>query len=420
MSFILDTPSSPITELSSIGRNNLSLFFDQAKADTFLGEWVNALNDRVDVQQAQELFLDIVARGLWCGNDHAAPDDDQGWYTCMEKNGIAAEMQRRIMDPLYKHIRMTRRCGFWVLESIDTTFRGLWETLEGGQALTRPLGMQQDTTMSLAATSAPKNNTESDFVYTVMDKTRMRDMQLEIFLVVLVSLHITFEIPKLPPTNMKISTLGLLKDDGSLQNLHQLIRHHAPGDFHCQSVITDGYYFLADREVALYYANYAKLRSPLTSTEIMLVQVAIPKRAKEILSRETDGERPRVAEIHWHDPVWKTMVWFCRRNGEDYIRVRDCDLGRVICASLVIGSIPTRCNNDYRDVSSPEQMTEHSALRTNPAKDCPWLATQWMFRHDEGEAFLRLHARLKAYVLTEREHKDWHDQQYRRHGAYLS
>ncbi len=63
----------------------------------------------------------------------AFDEDDEEWYRCMDACGIAEELQDAIMEPLYRDIRLTESCVFWILD----TMRLRYLTLEAIQEASR-------------------------------------------------------------------------------------------------------------------------------------------------------------------------------------------------------------------------------------------------------------------------------------------
>jgi hypothetical protein len=60
------------------------------------------------------------------GRQHdTASDNDQEWYDCMNARGIATELQDAIMDPVFKTLRLTESCIFWILDTLEMRYRGL-------------------------------------------------------------------------------------------------------------------------------------------------------------------------------------------------------------------------------------------------------------------------------------------------------
>jgi hypothetical protein len=71
-------------------------------------------------------FLEAATSHLIRGRDHDTwDDDDQLWRNCMDICGIEPVIQALIMDPMYKTIRLTESCCFWMKDTIELRYRGL-------------------------------------------------------------------------------------------------------------------------------------------------------------------------------------------------------------------------------------------------------------------------------------------------------
>jgi hypothetical protein len=87
---------------------------------------VNPDVGRFEVDDGEILFIHVAASYLARGREHDTwGDNDQPWYNCMSLCGIRSEVQVSIMDPVYKRIRLTESCYFWMKDTIELRYRGL-------------------------------------------------------------------------------------------------------------------------------------------------------------------------------------------------------------------------------------------------------------------------------------------------------
>lgn len=115
----------------------------------------------------------------------------------------------------------------------------------------------------------------------------------------------------------------------------------ASSDF---SRMANGLYFAVDRDVALYYARYARRRQSVRS--VAIVQVTIKNSAIESLE---DGE---LQQAYWPSSDWKSLVFTCRR-----FMVFPTFLRKFKLATIIIGTISKKPRNFYMGLGSAEDIT---------------------------------------------------------------
>jgi hypothetical protein len=152
----------------------------------------------------------------------------------------------------------------------------------------------------------------------------------------------------------------------------------------------NGCSFTRDRDIALYYAAYAKRRDGVDS--VVLVQIRIPNSAIESLS-ETE-----LLRVYWPSFEWKNLVFHCRRH-----RRLPSTLKKFRQAKLIIGTISTKPTMVYDRLDSPEEITERFVNRGRDGR----LATQYVWPQQEGEEFLEQHRQLRVFPLTSQEYSHW-------------
>ncbi|KAL6872963.1 hypothetical protein J3F83DRAFT_594571 [Trichoderma novae-zelandiae] len=73
-------------------------------------------------------FLDPIIRFSYSRQELDTWDeDDQKWYECMARCGINEETQAAMMDLIFKDIRLTESCLFWIRDTIQTRYNALQE-----------------------------------------------------------------------------------------------------------------------------------------------------------------------------------------------------------------------------------------------------------------------------------------------------
>jgi hypothetical protein len=132
-----------------------------------------------------------------------------------------------------------------------------------------------------------------------------------------------------------------------------------------------GFYFTVQRDIAEYYACYAKRRDGVQSVVIVLVIVSNHK--IERLSTT------QLQKTYWTSEEWKNLVWHCR-NAKKFPR----ELQKFKQALLIIGTIAKKPNGVYNGMNSFAQINERCVLKTKDGHN----AVQYVFHDDEGQEFL--------------------------------
>jgi hypothetical protein len=55
----------------------------------------------------------------------AADDSVQQWLACLNRCGIAADVQNAIMDPHFDYLRLSQSCLYWVKDTVQMRYAGL-------------------------------------------------------------------------------------------------------------------------------------------------------------------------------------------------------------------------------------------------------------------------------------------------------
>ncbi|CAI7569245.1 unnamed protein product [Penicillium discolor] len=303
-----------------------------------------------------------VAEGYLDSATDTCDDDDSAWLDCLDKYGMSTELTHAIMDTKFRHIRLTQSCKFWVQDTLKLRYRGLEEVQEASrereratqreasrpgtnnpgppaqrsisESLRSAPWMSPETALSSFATGAAANKPGEIQLYKGMDKAWIND---------------------------------LFRGDGSV-----------------------GIYFAVDREVAVYYACYAKRRSGVNA--VVIVQATIPNSAIESLAP------PDIQHVYWPSMEWKSLVLTCRQDRKLSSQVRKFKL-----AKLVIGSICNKPSMVLANMQSPDDITEGMVYKTKDDR----VAVQYVFIGDEGDDLLEQSAKITVFPLTSQEFEAW-------------
>ena len=160
---------------------------------------------------------------------------------------------------------------------------------------------------------------------------------------------------------------GFFDDSGAIVAWQKMVSN-PPTDFlHYQA----GFYFAVQRDIAEYYACYAKRRVDVHS--VVIVQVVIPNHKIESLSTT------QLQKTYWPSDEWKNLVWHCR-NAKKF----PSQLRKYQQALLIIGTIAKKPNRVYVNMDTFAQVDERCVLKTKDGRD----GVQFVFRAIEGGEFL--------------------------------
>ncbi|KAI3081748.1 hypothetical protein CBS147339_3066 [Penicillium roqueforti] len=115
-------------------------------------------------------------------------------------------------------------------------------------------------------------------------------------------------------------------------------------------------YFAFEREVAEYYAYYAKRRSIYSAT--VIIHITIPNLVLESLPA------PDIQRIYWPSAEWKSLILTCRRREKVPSNLRKYQL-----AKLVIGTICGKPTYGFGNMQSPDEVAERMVLKTKDGRN---------------------------------------------------
>lgn len=322
-------------------------------------EWPSTPPGRYGVDVDGEiLFTDVAVSYLNRFRDQDTWDENDGsWFDFMDLCGIKPEVQTAIMDPIYKRIRLTESCYFWVKDTIELRYRGLESiqrasrertmartrsqirpSQESGQRSTSGTmgmtpGISSDSAFSNACRSA-QNVPGSIVLYKGLDQARLN---------------------------------GFFDDSGAIVAWQEMLSS-PPTDFLGRQT---GFYFTVQRDIAECYACYAKRRDEVQS--VVIVQVIVPNHKIECLSTT------QLQKSYWPSEEWKSLVWHCRNEKKFPSQLR-----KYKQALLMIGTIAKKPNRVFKKMDTFAQIDETCVLKTKDGLD----GVQYVFHDDEGQEFL--------------------------------
>lgn len=121
--------------------------------------WPSTPPGRFEVDVDGEIrFIDVAVGYLNQFRDRDTWDEnDVSWFDSMGLCGIKSEVQNDIMDPIYKQLRLTESCLFWIKDTIQMRYRGL----EAIQRASRERAMVATRATSRAGHSGTDGNDRS-------------------------------------------------------------------------------------------------------------------------------------------------------------------------------------------------------------------------------------------------------------------
>ncbi|PKK50894.1 hypothetical protein CI102_3104 [Trichoderma harzianum] len=348
------------------------LGYDDQTATQVWSKWIvkapgNPVPESVSFDQFDLRFIDHVVAYSYAlrGELDTDTDDDTQWIQVMNRCGINEDTQTAIMDPVFRQVRLTETCQFWIRNTVELRYEALQEVQAASRereqliqrAAVRPggsgsQGFSQDTAMSAAALRAA-NAPGSLTIYRGTEKFRLD---------------------------------RLFDSNGNVDNIETL-SSRPPTDF-CGKA--SAYYFAVDRDVAIKYACYAKRRSDISS--LVIVHATFKNSTIESLS-EAEMQR-----VYWPSEEWKRIIFWSRRG-----KKLPSDLHKYRQASLIIGTIAGKPNTVYTNLDHHDEIPEEFVLKNSAGRN----AVQYVFLNDEGEELLGK-AEIKVFPLTSAEFHRYH------------
>lgn len=355
-------------------------------------------------------FIDFATGYVKGRHIDADGESDTEWFDCLGSCGVDQATQQAIMSPIYRRIRLTESCVYWICDTMTTRF----ETLKMVQRASheRAMAMARSRSRQSASTSQVESSTGGQSRSVSETQRQQRYMQQSTALSAS-----TLGAQHAPGHTVLYTGLSQWRIRGTINTLAHTVlpRLTTTIDLFDQNnrviparmrelrspPLTDfsrnsAFYFAIDRYMALYYANYAKHRDGVGS--VVIIHIAIPNSATERLDAT---ERQT---LYWPDPNWREVVWNSRRG--DALPRR---LSRFAVATLIIGTVASKPQSVYNRLDSPDLITERFVLKNRDGRN----AVQYVFLEREGEEFLKEHGcrALTVFGLTAAENAEWEERE---------
>lgn len=385
--------------------------FSKAKADEIWNSWNNwpsfgprRETDTTD-RDLQVTFLDFISGHIASSFD-TSEDDDGQWTHCMNRYGLAIELQHAILDPHFKYLRLSKSCAEWSRDTVHMRYAGLQEiqraSRDRAMALQRAgyrLAAHSDNGSSASVLEPPSTSTSSRPGQRSISGMQ-RDMAPGI------STESSNSASAIAARNAPGHVVlfkaidqgriaGLLDDHGRLKQIETLVTF-PPTDF---SGSRSGFYFTPDFKAAQYYAAYAKRRANVES--VVMVRIAIPN---HVIEGMDEGE---IRRLYWPSSEWKEFVWYNRTA-----KALPRHLRKYRAATLTIGTIARKPSSAYHQLRSWEDISESCVLMVG-GQDGTRAAIQYVFSgEEEGQDLLNQHVaeNIKVYPFPASELDEWMEQ----------
>ena len=166
-----------------------------------------------------------------------------------------------------------------------------------------------------------------------------------------------------------------------------------------------GYHLARDKWVGLYYAEFAKERSP--DEDVALMQISIPT---EVIDNLSADQR---MEIYFPDEMWKKLIWYSRGRGtrrdpNGVLVQPPPGVERLLQATLIIGNIATSPDRKYLNMPSWRDITNNYVLKAEHGRS----PLQYVIPESQ-DWILKDHGKFKLFELKGSEHRGWLQEQYR-------
>jgi hypothetical protein len=381
----------------------------EAKATELWSQWTNwpALGPprETDLDDARYpsavTFKDFIIASFENQVD-AADDNAQQWRACLNACGIAVDVQDAIMDPRFKYLCLSQSCLYWVNDTVKMRYAGLEDIqrssrkreMELRRIATRPGGNQGGSGQRQGGPNiATGSSSSGSQPRTVSGFQQQNTPGIGPDLWDSTSAMAAHNSPGYTVLFKVLDQgriAGLFDEDGTLDRISTLLSS-APSDF---SGTRSLFYFTPDRQVAQYYAAYAKRRANCES--VVIVCLRIPNNAIESL------RAPDIQRIYWPSDEWKELIWRCRtvKSLPPYLR-------KYRNAILVIGTTSRKPDCVYHAMNSWQQVTERYLLRVGSSGNP---AVHYVFSgEEEGCEFLIENGarNIKVFPYPQSELETW-------------
>ncbi|KAK4085186.1 uncharacterized protein Triagg1_176 [Trichoderma aggressivum f. europaeum] len=366
------------------------LGYDDEAASQIWNKWtaqapgVDPVPECIPLGPFELTFMDYV---VGCSYGHrydpdlnAHDDDDAKWYECMDRCGINKDTRDAIMDPVFRHTRLTESCIFWIRNTIEFRYEALKSSI---QEASREMEQASPEDSTSQGTSRGGIGARSDSETIRMTPWVSQDTAMSEAALCATNAPGSLTLYR----GMERSRLTTLFDsNGNLDNIRAL-SSRPPTDFDGRG---SSYCFVVDRDVAIEYAAFTKRRSDRST--VVIVHATFENSTIEGLSED------KFQRIYWPSEEWKRLIFFSRS-----MKRLPSDLGKFNQASLIIGTLSARPSLAYVKMKCYTEITEDMVSKNAARRD----AVQYAFLGDEGEELFEK-AELKVFPITPDEFSQWH------------
>jgi hypothetical protein len=118
-----------------------------------------------------------------------------------------------------------------------------------------------------------------------------------------------------------------------------------------------------------------------------IIHIAIPNSVLESLSP------PDIQHIYWPSTEWKSLIFNSRRQQVPH----PSEPRKYHLANIVVGTICGKSNVAFRDMRSPDEVTESMVLKTKDGRN------QYVFKGEDAFILVQDSSSVVVFPLTTRE-----------------
>lgn len=318
-------------------------------------------------------------------------EDDDLWRQSLTSCGMSQDVQDAIMDPAFKEIRSTANSMYWVKDTIDMRYAGLKDIQRASRARSmvqargsgRHPRAESTANMSLGAASTAGHARGSRSVSGLQQEATPGVSSTQWTRDFIIHLPTGNESIVLYKGIDQGRTTGFLDDQGQVVDISRILTT-PPSDFGGTQSL---FYFTNDRNVAEYYAAYAKRR--VNCESVVMIVLTIPQKKIDELHNEGESETNsnnimRAYRLYYPSPQWKQLVWRSKRS-----QPLPRPLRKYRDALLLVGSTSKGATNAYQDMEHWENVDGNCVLRLAGPDGRMKDAVQYVFSgEEEGHQFL--------------------------------
>ncbi|KAF3258633.1 hypothetical protein TWF217_005407 [Orbilia oligospora] len=290
-----------------------------------------------------------------------AIDSDDDWSAYTDNIGISSRPKTAILLPEYEIIRYTSSCEFWLLDSVECTYRAL-------ESLTERFETSAEYFRSTSFEGRKQQNAKSPARGDV--ERQGSDTSGNEAINRLTTYHAFYD-----------ENTGLVREGrfGSI-----------PGDLSGHSLLT---YWTPQREVADLHAGYLKHRAPIS--EVIITEVEITEELVASLQLVyLWGQTNKGINPHFQKFTWSSRKGYQKNEMSSYLKY-------LTKCHLIIVHILTNKNVKYEKMESWEDIKVSDLLHAKIDGE-EKLGIQWAFRSSDAKSAFNehYHGNVKQYNLN--------------------